>query len=117
MITGSALRKLEAITGLKAAKSSETCYGLEVAPGVAFFSFKRDEKEACQELRDQNWHRVSRIVFDRQEWKCAECKQVKPLQGHHVVFKSRWRRAMGPLDHESNIIALCQDCHGDIHGQ
>lgn len=115
MITGSALRKLEAITGLKATQTSPACYKLEVSESVAFFSFKRDEKEAANELRQHNWKRVCRIVFEAQGWKCNECTKILPLQGHHWLFRSRWSKKDGPLDHEKNVVGLCQSCHETIH--
>jgi hypothetical protein len=34
-----------------------------------------------------------------------------------VIFRSRWRPSMGPLDHESNLTGLCQECHGKIHNE
>lgn len=115
MIPGSMLRKLEAITGLKASKSSPSCYRLDIAEGVAFFAMVKDEKEACAMLRADNWRRVVYMVSKAQEWRCKSCRQVKPLQGHHVLFRSRWRRIDGPLDVESNTHALCADCHQDEH--
>lgn len=117
MISGSALRRLSAITGLEALKESDGCYGLEISPSVKLFSFIKDEKTACEELRQVNWRRVCRIVFERQEWKCAECGQFGALQGHHVRFKSRWRRSDGPLDHESNVKGVDQSCHEKEHGR
>jgi|ERR1700722_7085122 len=115
MIPGSALRKLSAITGLVARKRAEACYSLDINPDCALFSFVKDEKEACKSLRDINWKRICFLKFESQEWKCAECSGVKPLQGHHVIYKSRWRRQDGPLDVDYNIRGLCSDCHGNIH--
>ena len=115
MIPGSALRRLSAITGLEAKKCADACYELYVTPDVALFSFLADEKDACNDLRTINLRRVSNIVFEKQEWKCAECQQVKPLSAHHVIFRSRWRPSMGPLDVESNLRGLCAEHHGDEH--
>jgi len=116
MIPGSALRKLSAITGLEASRESPSCYRLKITEDVSFFSFLEDERAACDMLRKMNWARVERNVFETQGWKCKRCGQVKPLQGHHVLFKSRWRRSDGPLDIESNIEGLDQACHGQEHG-
>ncbi len=115
MIDGSALRKLEAVTGLKTEKMESGGYRLEVAPGVAFFSFKKDEKEACKELREQNWRRVVRLACEAAGWKCVRCRGIKPLQGHHKIYRSRWTRSDGPLDVVSNVDALCDGCHGKEH--
>lgn len=115
MIPGSALRKLEAITGLEATKLS-VGYQLKYGPGVGFYSAKKDEKAACEELRRANWKRIQGIVGERQGWKCFQCGRLVPLQFHHQRFKSRWMRSDGPLDHEDNVIALDSACHGKEHG-
>lgn len=115
MITGSAMRKLEAITGLIVRKE-KVGYSMTVSPGVAYYSRKQDEKEACKELREQNWRRVCQEVFKLQGWKCGQCEKVKPLQGHHYIFRSRWSRSDGPLDHPKNVIGMCAECHAAEHG-
>jgi hypothetical protein len=115
MIPGSALRKLEAITGLEATKLA-VGYQLKYGPGVGFFSAKKDEKDACEELRRANWKRIQGIVGARQGWKCLQCGRIVPLGFHHVNFRSRWRRSDGPLDHESNVEGLCLADHQKEHG-
>lgn len=115
MITGSALRLLSAQTGLEATKLS-VGYQLKYGPGQGFFSAKKDEKAACKELRQANWKRIQGIVGARQGWKCFGCGRITELQFHHVNFRSRWSRADGSLDHESNVRALCQKCHQAEHG-
>lgn len=115
MISGSALRKLEAITGLEATKLS-VGYQLKYGSGVGFYSAKKDEKAACEELRRANWKRIQGIVGERQGWRCFQCGRITELQAHHVIFRSRWRREDGPLDHESNVRMECQRCHQAEHG-
>ena len=115
MIPGSALRKLEAMTGLEATNLS-VGYQLKYGPGVGFFSAKKDEKDACEELRRANWKRIQGIVGERQGWKCFQCSKITELQLHHVIFRSRWKRSDGPLDHEDNCRFFCQRCHGKEHG-
>ena len=116
MIPGSAMRHLEAITGCEVKKLGPACYGLYVTPDVALFSFKKDEKDACNELEQFNWRRVSNIVFEKQDWKCAECgSRSNGLQCHHRIFRSKWRREDGPRDVESNLTGVCQGCHESLH--
>lgn len=115
MIPGSALRKLSAITGLEASKEDEGCYRLSIAPGVAFFAFIKDEKEACEQLRKDNWRRVCLLKFESVGWKCERCTKMTGLTGHHKIYRSRWRRQDGPLDVVSNIEALCSSCHDGEH--
>lgn len=115
MITGSAMRKLSAITGLEAKKLSPTCYGLYITPHVALFSFVADEKQACDQLRQQNWKRVTMLAFEKAGWTCMECHRIRPCEGHHINYRSRWSRDDGPLDVVENIRVLCSECHGNIH--
>ncbi len=115
MIPGSAMRRLAAITGLEVRKEAEACFALIVSSGVSLFSMKSDEKEACKELREFNFRRVSHLVFEKQGWKCAECGRVLPLSAHHIRFRSRWRRSDGPLDVESNLSGLCAQDHESEH--
>lgn len=116
MIPGSAIRKLVAITGCGVGTDGDGgFYFLFVDSATIFKSFLKDEKAACQDLRNQNWARVSKIVFEKQDWKCARCGQCRPLQAHHRIYRSRWRRSDGPLDVESNIEGLCEKDHGAEH--
>lgn len=115
MIDGSAMRKLEAITGLEVKKLSPSCYGLYTSPSVAFFSFSADEKKACERLRQQNWKRIVDLACKCAAWKCERCGLRKPLQGHHKLTRARWSRSDGPLDAVDNVAALCSDCHSEEH--
>ena len=115
MITGSAMRKLEAITGLEVKQLSPTCYALYITASVALYSFVADEKKACQQLRDQNWARVSRLAFEKAGWKCERCHRIRECQGHHKIHRSLWSRDDGPLDVVENIECLCPSCHSDEH--
>lgn len=121
MLPGSTLRKLEAITGGNVSK-------IEVREKmflyVLYFSFVTDpaisylgnnDRMASEQLRSQNWKRVCNNVATAQEWRCADCGQCKPLQGHHKIYRSRWRRADGPLDAESNVKMICALCHEREH--
>ncbi len=42
---------------------------------------------------------------------CVACGQKEDLQQHHL-----FPRAMGGSDEECNLITLCTNCHGKIHG-
>ena len=117
MIPGSALRKLEQITGLKATKEADGLFKLEISPSVAYFSFLKDEKKACLALEQDNWRRVSREVMETQGWKCVQCGSREGLSCHHLIFRSRWRFSIhGPRDVSSNLHALCCNCHNAAHG-
>lgn len=117
MIDGSALRKLSAITGLNVTRDKAGSYVLWITDTEAMVSMLDDEKSACEVLRRDNLRRVSQAVFESQGWRCAGCGSVKPLQGHHKIFRSRWRRQDGPLDVASNLVGLCAACHEKPHGR
>lgn len=54
----------------------------------------------------------SQAVFAAQGWKCLDCGQVKPLQIHHIVHRSKGRN-----DKMQNLKALCYNCHQLEHGR
>jgi len=45
------------------------------------------------------------------DYRCEDCGGVKPLQVHHVKFRSQ-----GGTHEPSNLRALCAGCHGKAHG-
>ena len=45
-------------------------------------------------------------IFEKQDWRCAICKQRKPLQGDHIKKRSQ----LGS-DTEENLQGVCPDCH------
>lgn len=114
MIPGSALRKLKAMTGLETSHPSDKVYKLHYDGGEFSVEY-RDEKRAADRLRQLNWTRVCCIAFELANYKCIGCGQIKPLQGHHKLYRSRWKRSDGPLDVVSNIASLCNACHQSIH--
>lgn len=52
----------------------------------------------CEEVRASQKHR------------CARCGELKPLECHHIKYKSHGRD-----DRKPNLQADCVDCHGSIH--
>lgn len=42
---------------------------------------------------------------------CCACKATEGLEFHHLVPKSE-----GGADDETNLLTLCYECHGKIHG-
>jgi 5-methylcytosine-specific restriction endonuclease McrA len=69
-------------------------------------------KDMAQAFVDWNYERNKRIVFEQQGWRCARCGKMKPLQGHHKVFRSKDRD-----DRVENLAGLCSGCHGSRHGR
>ena len=55
---------------------------------------------------------VSERVLREQDYRCARCGERKPLQVHHIVFKSH-----GGTDDRENLEGRCAACHDAIHGR
>jgi len=49
-------------------------------------------------------------VLERDGWRCQFCGSMQHLQVHHFKFRSR-----SGGDEEQNLIALCADCHEQVH--
>jgi 5-methylcytosine-specific restriction endonuclease McrA len=45
-------------------------------------------------------------IFAKQNWRCAICKEIKPLQGDHIQKRSQ----LGG-DTEDNLQGVCFQCH------
>lgn len=50
-------------------------------------------------------------VYRRDGFRCALCDDVRGLQIHHAVHRSR-----GGSDDPMNLITLCWRCHAEAHG-
>lgn len=59
------------------------------------------------------WQETREIVLDRDNWKCVICGESyrkDELDVHHLV-----PRSFGGSDEPSNLITLCDGCHGAYH--
>jgi 5-methylcytosine-specific restriction endonuclease McrA len=61
-------------------------------------------------LDREQYEQLCREVLQRDGWRCQFCGSTKNLQIHHKQFRSQ-----SGGDSEQNLIALCADCHNDIH--
>ena len=103
------IRHAERITGLVIVKTGDyfwMAHGEIGRTDVRAFN----EKDAAQKIVDWNWREVSRIVFQRQDYRCARCGMLRPLQNHH-----RKHRSAGRIDSIENSEGLCNECHGQDH--
>jgi len=73
----------------------------------------RTRVEAIGDLVQKNLKRNCRIVFERQQWRCAHCGKVRPLQGDHI--RPRGRAGANRDDRISNLAGLCPPCHTEKH--
>lgn len=69
-------------------------------------------EKAIQSRMDlQHWLELRSQVLLRDNFRCRECNYYKHLEVHHIIPKSK-----GGTDEPSNLITLCQRCHGKKHG-
>ena len=65
------------------------------------------------ELSPINYKRLCHFkVFPRDKWRCCICGHRKPLNAHHIVYRSQ----QGP-DRSWNLISLCEWCHKAVHAR
>jgi len=63
------------------------------------------------------WDVLRKAVYRRDDYKCQGCNAQggnhgdAELHAHHIVPLS-----MGGSNMKSNLITLCSDCHGRVHG-
>ncbi len=61
-------------------------------------------------LDQESYQRLRERVFERDGWRCQHCGCLSELQVHHI----RARSLLGN-DAEENLIALCAQCHRQVH--
>ena len=69
-------------------------------------------KQVPIRLEDEEYRELREQILRRDNWRCQLCGSLTNLEVHHQVFRSQ----SGP-DHEGNLITLCNDCHGFVHGK
>ena len=56
-----------------------------------------------------------RAIWESQQCKCASCKSELDFFKAHFSHKKAW--SAGGRTKVSNGIALCRECHGDVHDE
>lgn len=51
-------------------------------------------------------------VFTRQQWRCAACEELRPLQIHHLRHRSQ-----RGTHRAENLVGLCAECHEAEHAK
>lgn len=69
-------------------------------------------KDVSIRLDGPEYGELRERVLRRDSWRCQFCGSMTNLEVHHQEFRSH----SGP-DHEDNLITLCNDCHGSVHGK
>ncbi len=58
------------------------------------------------------YRRLTKLVLERDDWRCQRCGSLKDLQIHHKIKRSH----LGS-DSLANLVTLCARCHLEEHGQ
>lgn len=74
--------------------------------------------EHARRLDRAEWRRLRKVVYERDNWQCQDCKTKclntagskkypkRKIQAHHVI-----PRRHGGLDVLENLVTLCMSCH------
>ena len=92
--------------------------------GRGFAKAKPKRKNPIPAEYGDNWEELSYYVRKRDNWQCQihkisnkRCSGYYPppfhglLQAHHIIPLPK-----GP-NHPKNLISLCRECHGELHGK
>ncbi len=104
------LNAAEKITGMTIVSSGIGFWRADGAMGQ-FDVRASNSKQAAERIVDWNWREICKSVFRAQQYHCAYCLRIRPLTGHHKIFRSAGRR-----DSVMNTEGLCSDCHGGKYG-
>jgi hypothetical protein len=63
-------------------------------------------------LRHPRFLEIRAQVFTRAAGRCERCRQCPPTEPHHLRYPP-W----GSFDIPENLIAVCHQCHCEIHGK
>ena len=67
-------------------------------------------KAARLRLDPTSYRELHRRILQRDGWRCQVCGSMQNLQVHHLQFRSQ-----SGSDLENNLIALCKQCHAQVH--
>lgn len=61
-------------------------------------------------LQSAHWHRLRKLVWDRDGWACRNCGSNHQLQCHHARYRADLR-----LCTADDLVTLCKPCHEAHH--
>ena len=70
--------------------------------------------QATSRKRGIGWKRISDAVKER-DGECVRCGSVNSLVVHHILARRYWK-TVEESNRPSNLITLCDSCHGTITG-
>ncbi len=77
-----------------------------------FCQFEKDRWQSwyLSYLSSQEWKHKRINVLGMANWTCQECQVRTAVEVHHLDY-----RDVGDEDYDQ-LMAVCQDCHRDLHG-
>jgi len=70
-----------------------------------------DKWEYIEYLKSQDWRDRRKELMSEANWECNQCGE-KATQLHHISYEN-----LGEEELDYDVIALCTDCHNEIHGK
>ena len=67
--------------------------------------------EYIEYLKSDEWKEKRKYIMDMADWTCSKCGN-KATQLHHISYDN-----LGDEELDTDVIALCKDCHDEIHGK
>ena len=69
------------------------------------------KSEYIEYLKSDEWQEKREYFMESVEWICSKCGE-KATQIHHLKYDN-----IGNEELDVDVIALCTDCHNEIHGK
>jgi len=67
--------------------------------------------EYIEYLKSDEWKERRKYIMELIGWVCSKCGE-KATQLHHLNYDN-----IGNEELDVDVIALCKDCHDEIHGK
>jgi 5-methylcytosine-specific restriction endonuclease McrA len=92
--------------------------------GRSFAKGQSKRKNVEKELYGEKWEELSYYIRKRDNWTCRiseiankRCNNYFPPPFHNLLHAHHIIPLPKGTNHPSNLITLCKDCHGWIHGK
>ena len=69
------------------------------------------KSEYIEYLKSNEWKERRKHLMEQADWICSKCGK-KATQLHHISYDN-----IGEEELDDDVIALCKDCHDEIHGK
>jgi len=69
------------------------------------------KSEYIEYLKSDDWKERRKYLMELAGWACSHCGE-KATQLHHLNYNN-----LGNEELDVDVIAVCKDCHDEIHGK